>query len=303
MGIYIGSGLAFILGGVVISATSSRAGFVLPVVGVVRPWQIVFLLVGLPGLLVALLMLTIREPARKGVLAKRLGGTAADAASVGAVLAYVRDNRATFLYLNLGIALVALYGYGATSWVPTFFIRRYAWSPGQTGLVFGIIVAIGGTLGIVTGGRLADWLRQRGHADANLRVALLGAALGLPFTAIFPLAPTAVSAAVLLAPVLFFMSMPFGVAPAAIQQMMPNTMRAQASACYLFVINVIGLGLGPCLVAVLTEKVYRQQSAIHHSLLVVGAVSFAFAAILLWRGLKPYRLSLAYLKEWSDSQA
>jgi MFS family permease len=99
----------------------------------------------------------------------------------------------------------------------------------------------------------------------------------------------------------FFMSMPFGVGPAAIQQMMPNTMRAQATALYLFVINLIGLGLGPTLVAILTEDVFRDKNAVHYSLLVVGVISYVSAAILLWLGLKPYRGSLEYLKEWTEA--
>jgi MFS family permease len=160
-------------------------------------------------------------------------------------------------------------------------------------------VAVSGTTGIVSAGRLADWLRQRGYVDANLRVALLGSALGLPFVVLFPLAPAAHWAAMLLVPVVFFMSSPFGVAPAAIQQMMPNTMRAQATAVYLFVINLIGIGLGPTVVATLTEDVFRDQKAVHLSLLVVGVLTFASAAILLWIGLKPYRGSLEYLKSWS----
>ena len=90
--------------------------------------------------------------------------------------------------------------------------------------------------------------------------------------------------------------MPFGVAPAAIQQMMPNTMRAQASALYLFVINLIGLGLGPTAVATLTEDVFRDKNAVHLSLLVVGVVAHVVAAALLWLGLKHYRRSLGILE-------
>ena len=303
MGIYIGAGMAFILGGLVINSTSSQESFLMPLVGAVRSWQLVFFVVGLPGLLVALLLLTIREPARKGARRAKDGSMTVPPASPREVWAYLRDNRATSLYLNLGIGMVALFGYGAYSWIPTLFIRRHSWTPGQTGLVFGSIVAVCGTLGIVTGGRLADRLRQRGHVDANLRVALWGACAGLPFGVLFPLVSSAHWAAVLLAPVVFFMSMPFGVAPAAIQQMMPNTMRAQASALYLFVINLIGLGLGPTLVATLTEDVFRDKNAVHYSLVVVGVFSYVSAAILLWLGLKPYRRSLDYLKEWSEAAA
>jgi MFS family permease len=300
MGIYLGSGLAFILGGSIMQLASGTENTLLPWIGPVRSWQLVFLLVGLPGLLVSLLLLTVREPVRKGVRV-RSDGSAIKVPSAGEVWSYIRMNYLTFLCLTLGTGMVALYGYGAYSWTPAMLVRRYGWSPAQTGLVFGVIVAICGTLGIVSGGRLADWLRQKDYADADLRIALSGAVAGLPFILLFPLAPSATVAAALLMPVVFFMSMPFGVAPAAIQQMMPNTMRAQATALYLFVINLVGIGLGPPIVAALTEKVFRDMQAVHLSLLVVGAVSFALAIVLLWTGLKPYRRSLEYLKQFTEA--
>jgi MFS family permease len=301
MGIYIGSGLALILGGLVIEFASAQESFVLPLIGAVRAWQLVFFVVGLPGLLVALLLLTIREPARQGVGAKVAEGGATAAVPLGEVWAYLSGNRGTFTCLYLGVALAALNGYGAAAWIPTFFIRRHGWTAGDTGLVVGLIIGIFGTLGIVTGGRLADWLRQRGQSDANLRVALLGVVAWLPPGVLFPLLPSGPWAAALLAPALFFSSMPFGLAPAAVTQLMPNTMRAQASAIYLFVINLIGLGLGPTIVAVLTEDVFRDKNALHLSLLVTGVVAHVGAALLLWRGLKHYRRSLEYLHDWSST--
>jgi MFS family permease len=295
MGIYIGSGLALILGGMVIQFASAQESFVLPLVGAVRSWQVVFFAVGLPGLVVALLMLSIREPRRQGVVLK-------GAVPLGEVWAYLRGNRGTFTCLYLGIALAALNGYGAAAWIPTFFIRRHGWTAGDTGLVVGLIIGLAGTAGIVTGGRLADWLRQRGQSDANLRVALAGVVAWLPFGIAYPLAPSGPWAAALLAPAIFASSMPFGLAPAAIQQLMPNTMRAQASAIYLFVINLIGLGLGPTIVAVLTEDVFRDKNAVHLSLLIVGVVSHFGAALLLWRGTAHYGHSLEYLHEWNKAR-
>jgi MFS family permease len=303
MGIYLGSGLAFILSGLVIQFASGRQSPGLPMVGAVHPWQLVFFLVGLPGLLVALLVITIREPTRKDLGPMEAGSTALPPVSLRELWDYIRDNQATFLYFNLGIALLALDGYGATSWIPSLFIRRHAWTQTQTGLVFGSIVAVSGTLGIVTGGRLADWLRLHGHADANLRIALLGATGWIPFGLLYPIVPAASWSAMLLLPTTFFMSMPFGVAPAAIQQMMPNAMRAQASALYLFVINLIGMGLGPTLVAALTEDVFHDQKAVGYSLLIVGVVAHLGGAVLLWLGLKPYHRSLDYLRRWGGANA
>ena len=93
--------------------------------------------------------------------------------------------------------------------------------------------------------------------------------------------------------------MPFGVAAAAIQEMMPNEMRGQASAIYLFVVNLIGLGLGPTAVAVMTDYVFRDDNMVNYSLLVVASVAHIGAALLLWLGLKPYLASLARLTAWS----
>jgi MFS family permease len=305
MGIYIGSGLALALGGLVIKFASGQDDVILPLVGVVRSWQLVFFVVGLPGLLIALLLLTIREPLRQGSRMKAAGGRSLVvlAPPLREVWAYMSANRGTFTCLYLGIALVTLSSYGALAWVPTFFIRRHGWTAGDTGLIYGLIVGICGTLGMLTGGCLSDWLRGRGPSDANLRVTLLGVVAWLPFAALFPLVPQGWLAAALLAPALFFGSMPFGLAPAAIQQLMPNTMRGQASAVYLFVINLIGLGLGPTIVATLTEDVFRDKNAVHLSLLVTGASAHVCATVLLWRGLKHYRRSLEYLSEWSKTNA
>lgn len=305
MGIYLGSGLALILGGLVVKFATAQQEAVLPLLGAVRSWQVVFFMVGLPGLLVAPLLLTIREPARQG--SSRKGATGVSSAiavpPLREVWAYMTGNRGTFACLYLGVALACLSGYAAMSWIPTFFIRRHGWTAGDTGLVFGLIVGICGTAGMAAGGRLADWRRGRGKSDANLQVALLGVVAWLPFAALYPIVSSGWLAAVLVAPTIFFSSMPFGLAPAAIQQLMPNTMRGQASAIYLFVINLIGLGLGPTIVATLTQDVFQDKNAVHLSLLVTCVSANACAAVLLWRGLKHYRRSLDYLSEWNKANA
>ncbi len=302
IGIYVGSGLAFILGGVVTTFSESQQYFELPFYGSIRSWQLVFLIVGLPGLLVALLLFTVREPIRKGARQPTEGAVPAQTATMTEVWGYLRDNWGTFLCLNLGIAMITLNAYSMTAWVPAMFTRRHHWSPLNTGLTFGVIIAASGTLGLLTGGRLADWFSERGRTDANMRVAALAALALLPFGLAFPLVPSGTWAAVLLAPALFFSSIPFGVAPAAIQRMMPNTMRAQATAVYLFVINLIGMGLGPTVVATLTEDVFHDKKSVHYSLAIVGGTTQLVAGVLLWIGLAHYRRSIEYFKAWNESQ-
>ena len=89
-------------------------------------------------------------------------------------------------------------------------------------------------------------------------------------------------------PTVFLTSAPFGVAPAAIQEMMPNPMRGQASAVYLFVNSIVGLGLGPTAVALITDFVFHDDHAVGSALLIVSLISSTAAALLLWRGLRHF---------------
>lgn len=296
MGVYLGSGIAFLLGGLVIQFASAQGDVVLPVIGEVRPWQLIFLILGAAGLLFTLLMLAVKEPARRGAGA----GVAVPLAEVGR---YIRSNRRTVLCHNFGFAGLSFAGYGSAAWIPTFYIRTYGWDAGQVGVIYGSLVAVFGCLGIVFGGRLADWLAKRGRTDANMRVGLYAALGALPLVLMFPLMPNALWATVLLAPTIFCLSMPFGVAPAAIQEIMPNSMRGQASAIYLFVITLFGLGLGPTAVALVTDYVFADDNALRYSLLIVTTLAVFGSVLLLWRGLSPYRDSLQRLQQWAAQPA
>lgn len=291
MGIYVGSGLAFLVGGLIIRFASAQGDVLLPVLGAVRPWQLVFLVLGLAGLAFSLAILAIREPARHGVGA----GIEVPLKQAGA---WLKANRRTVVHHNVGVAMVSFAAYGAAAWVPSFFIRSHGWDAPTVGIVYGALTAIFGSAGIVAGGRLADrWLRT-GRVDAGMRVCLLGALASIPFGLAFPLAATPQLAAVLIAPSIFFLAMPFGVAPAAIQEIMPNALRSQASALYLFVVNLIGLGLGPTAVALCTDYLFGNDLAVRWSLMLVLPSAAAIGALLLATGLAPYRASVARLQTW-----
>ena len=296
MGVYLGSGLAFLVGGLVIQFASAQGDVTLPLLGEVRPWQLIFLILGVAGVFFTLLMLAIKEPVRRGAGA----GVAVPLSEVGR---YIRANRRTVLLHNFGFAGLAFAGYGSSAWVPTFYIRTYGWDASQVGMVYGSIVAVFGCLGIVFGGRLADWMAKRGRSDANMRVGLFSALGALPMVVLFPLMDTAFWASVLMAPTVFFLSMPFGVAPAAIQEIMPNSMRGQASAIYLFVITLIGLGIGPTAVALVTDFVFADDAALHYSLLIVTTLAVLMSIILLAKSLKPYRESVTRLQQWAANPA
>lgn len=278
MGIYIGVGLSSVLGGLVVQYSIAGGVPVVPVLGLVRPWQLVFLLVGLPGLFVAALMTTVREP-------RRPEAAAANTVPLRAVAEHARAHLGTFSCVILGISLISLANYGAAAWMPSVFIRDHGWSVARAGVFQGIVAGAGGAIGIVGGGWLADRMERRGMRDAYLRVAATTAVILLPCGTVYLVMPTGSLAAAAFVPLGVFAAVPFGVGPAAIQQLVPATMRGQVIAVYLFMINLIGLGAGPTAVALVTDHVFHDDHAVNLSLLGVAAVSYLGAVVLLWRGL------------------
>ncbi len=289
MGIYLGSGIAFLLGGLVIKFATAQGDINLPVVGDVRPWQTVFLVLGAAGIVFSLAFLFVREPAREGA------NGMSNEVPFGEVIAYLWRNRRSVLCHNLGFAMIAFCSYGATSWIPSFFIRSFQWKASEVGFVFGLIVMVFGCLGILFGGWLTDrWLRE-GKVDAALRMGILAAAIAMVGN-VYLLAPSGEWAAVLMAPAVFALGMPFGAAPAAMLAIVPNQMRGQTAAVYLFIVNLIGLGVGPTAIALVTDYVFANDLALKWSMLIVGVVGNLAAIMLLSAGLKPYRESWQRLR-------
>jgi MFS family permease len=298
MGTYMGTGLASLLGGVVIKLASHQEMWSLPVLGDVRPWQTIFFAVGLPGLLLVPILFTIAEPMRRGVK-----HTASSGLPFREVLAYVKQNRWTFLCHNFGISFVSLAAYSSASWLPTMFQRVHNWSAADSGIRYGIAVVIFGTLGSVSGGRFADYLRERGYRDASMRVMWLAAMCNLPFSLSVAIIPDPWMAYCFLFPSMFFTSAPFGVAAAAITEITPNWMRGQALASYIFVNSLVGLGLGPTAVAVVTDYVFHNDIRVNYSLALVTTCALAMAAILLRLGLPQFVESLGRLRDYSGQAA
>ncbi|QIB52656.1 MULTISPECIES: MFS transporter [Pseudomonas] len=294
MGIYLGAGMAFLLGGMVITFANAQGDVVLPIIGLVRPWQLIFLMLGGVGVAFCLVLFAIKEPTRKGIGA----GVAVPLKEVGAYLVSIRK---AVLCHNIGFACLSFASYGASAWIPTFFIRNHGLTAGEVGMYYGSIVMVAGSLGIVFGGRLADYLARRGYTDSNMRVGLLAAILTIPFNVVYLVADLNLVWFLMFFNV-FTVAMPFGVAPAAIQEVMPNAMRGQASAIYLFTITLIGLGIGPTAVAMFTDFVFNDDAAVRYSIFIVATVITLGSVALLWMGLKPYREARETLARWGERQ-
>lgn len=287
-GVFIGSGLAYFIGGAVIETVSGLEPWRLPVVGEIRPWQRVFIVVGVPGLLLALLALTIREPRRE----RAPGSGPVRAFTIREVGAWLRRHARAYLTFGAGISLYAVVNFGTAFWFPAFFERSHGWSPGKVGLLMGGATAIFGVIGVLLGGRFADWLKSRGRSDGNLVVTVLAAIISL--AAGFPLYLTTSEPVLLSALVVtnIVAAAPFGAAAAAMQEMSPRAMRGQAAALLVFLLNFVGLGLGPPVVGLVTDVIFQDPAKVGLSLLVVTIVGRSLAALSVGMGLRAHRLAV-----------
>jgi MFS family permease len=199
----------------------------------------------------------------------------------------------------IGTGLKSLLAFGTSVWVPTLLQRKFGWSLGDAGVAIGIILLTFAPLGLVCGGMMAERLAKRGLADANWRVVLVATISVVPFSILFPLMPTASWALGLMAINTFLGSLGPGPQNAALQTITPNPMRGQVTALFLVVFNLIGFGLGPTFVALLTDYVFGAESLLPYSMALTSAILGPIAVWVVWRGLRPYGESVMRAQSWA----
>jgi MFS family permease len=290
-GVTLGGGLAMLVGGLVVQwATTAQP--VLPVVGQVAAWKIPFLVVGIPGLIVALVVLTtVREPPRR--LEK--GGAASTAPKISEVVGYLWSHKRVFAPLFAGFAAIVIAGYAFNVWGPAYFMRVHGYTPAGVGVIYGIGFALFGTLGVLSGGAISDRLAAKGALDAPIRVSLWSAVIQAPLFVGAYLAPAPLAAAALFIVALFFGSIYGGLQAAAIQALTPNRMRGQVAALYLTTANMIGLGFAPTWTAWMTEHLFGGPKMVGVSLAVTTVVSLSVGVLLLALAMKPARRQMESL--------
>jgi len=284
-GVFLGIGLSFILGGLLVSSLEAAGGMNFPLVGHLSSWQATFVIVGLPGLLVALLVLTLSEPKRKSltgeVVEKRMSNRA--------ILQWLREHRRLYFAHFFGFAMVTLLFNAILAWAPELFIRIHGIERAEIGLRLGLIAAIAGGAGIVSGGVLCDWLTRRNATAAPIMAGLIGCVCLVPFAVAAPVMPTSDSALLMFVPLLFFSSFPFGPAATSLQVITPARMRAQVSALYLFVVNLTGIGFGGTATALLTDFVFRDPMKLDWAMSSIAMLAGVLSLLFLALALTPYQ--------------
>jgi len=236
-------------------------------------WRTAFMVVGAPGVVLALLVqFTLREPER-GHSEGRSVIDAAAPPSIWSAFAFMWRRR-SLRHIVLGSALNAFVGYGAVAWVPTFLIRSYGMTTASVGTSLALILGIAGGAGTFLGGYLADRLGRR---DVRWNVWLVAACVGggVPFAFAVYLAPTAALALAAFIVPAAVGALFLGPSLAMVQGLVPLRMRTVASAILLFVINIIGLGFGPQMVGVASDALAPRfgQESLRYALFAVGLVN------------------------------
>ncbi|GGD80029.1 MFS transporter [Croceicoccus mobilis] len=287
----LGIGIALLTGGLVIAALSQVSHMALPLVGTLETWRIVFIGLGIPGVVLALIVrLTVREPVRRTApdrVGKALGWKEAPR--------HIKAHGRTFLFQLGGTCMLSLAVYGVMTWGPAYFERVHAMEPGAIGVRFGLILGGGGIAGLLAGGFLGDWLLARGRSDAYPRVMAMAAVLATPPGIMLGLVGDAQLALALTAINVLCTALTTGIAAAAVQLITPAHLRGQMGAIYILTASVAGIGIGPSVVAFLTQYVFGDEMAVGRSLAALAAGALPLAAILLWLGLPHYRRSVAQL--------
>lgn len=288
MGVFLGSGLATLIGSGIVAKLPTEGMMTVPIFGEIYPWQMIFLYVGIPGLFIALLLFTITEPARKNAL--QVAGQTVKL-SFSESFKIIFKHKKAYLLICFSTACQALINYGCNAWVPTFISRTYGWEVPRAGAFFGLVVVISSILGVIFGGWYADKLTKEGKTDGRLRVGVLGGFLAL-ISFYIPLSPKAEWALLAISVPVFGLAAPFGAATAAIQEIMPNQVRALASSIFLFILNIVGIGLGPFLVAFFTDFIFKDENMIRYSLVLLYLLGGGFGLLFSYLALKPYRMAV-----------
>jgi len=278
-GIPVGAAVGIVLGGFITSLMS---------------WRMAFFIVGLAGLLLTpLLKFTVREPERGALdpprAANRSAAGAAESGAVGApslldVIA-VLARKGSFWGLSLGAACASMMGYGLFFWAPSFLVRSFHLSLLHASLSFGALVLVGGLIGIWCGGVLTDRYGEKRRSMYAFIPAIAFVAT-VPFYLAGVLTTTLwISFAVLLVPTALGLVW-LGPVLAAVQHLVPGNMRATASALFLFINNLIGIGLGTALIGMVSDlmRVRFGAESLRYAILAGTGFYLVAAALLFFAG-------------------
>ncbi len=289
IGAIAGTGLAFLAGGYVVSWVRHAPAVDLPLIGEIFSWQMTFIYVAAPGLLVLLLFLTIREPVRTQT--KQIEGAAAKG-SWDQVWEFYRENWTALWRHHVGYMFLILLGYAFVFWTPSFFERVHDVPAEEASKIYGAIFIFFGGGGALFAGWFAERLVRNGKPDGTLLAALIGASLFVPVVVIIQFVPDVMWVYALYIPALFLMNTPYGLGQAALVQITPPDIRGRVAAIYT-IMGACGNALGPPIAGFMNDVVFPEKEGVSSSLMTMCVFFGVVGVSIVWSSRKAFRVSLA----------
>jgi len=275
IGMLIGSGVAITVGGAILQAAQQGAFHHLPIVGAMAPWRATLVILGLPGPLLAALLLTVKEPARRNQ------ATGPDHASLKSSLSGFRSRWAVLAPLYVAMALISMGDAAVGNWSPTFMSRRFAVGSAEIGLLLGLASIVTGVLGTVLGGLVADRMVRRGGPPQRLIIACVAAGLGV-FGGAIGLAQSGLQVVAFFSVWAFMSAISGTIGITAVQEIVSNEMRGVAVAINSLGNILVGVVIGTSATAFLTDAIYRSPLAVGLSMTTVAVPVGIVATGLYW---------------------
>lgn len=285
--IFAGGQGSLIIGGLVLRSLEQSGALTWPLIGTLSSWQSAFVIVGLPGLLLAPLLLTMVEPARRS----SLGRTVALAESELGIRGFInhwRQHRATVTLIIVIAALVAFVYYSCIYWMPTFFFRKFGIPAASAGVMLGLSVAPAGIIGCLLGGYLGDRWTREGKVGDKLRVMFIWWAGALPAILLLPFAPNVPTTLLLCAIIGLLNALAVTTIPSLIQDAVPNQLRGLTTGIYLLLAALIGFGIGPTATALVTEQLFGDDSGLIYAVAIAPLPVLLLGLCLTWFAFKPF---------------
>jgi len=278
---YAGGQGALIIGGMVLKAFHQN-DFVWPVLGRIEQWKSAFIAVGIPGLLVALLVLTIKEPARQRSLGRQ--DKLADGADAPVPLvAYLRTRKTLWLGVFGAFSLFAFAAFTMFSWLPTFFIRKFGLPASSAGMMIGSVILPGGIVGCLVSGTLSDYWKKRRTYGSRMRVVLVAALLTIPCVALLPFTPTPTLAMILCGVFGFSSALATASMPSVLQDIAGNRMRGKITAIHLLLVSIFGMGFGSMAPAMVTDLVFHNEKGLIYAIAITSLPALLACVFVTWK--------------------
>ena len=285
LGPYLGAGIAMIFGAQVLDWTSQMDNVIIfPLIGEIAPWQLTFIAVGLPGILIAGLFLTIREPQRKIQESESI-----EVPSFSKVIQYVKNNWEVYGAIIIGNSCLIILLYGLQSWVPTMLLRVYEWDLIQSGRVYGSIAMLAGSAGVLSGPFVLKYMSKINVIAPHFKLAIFGISMASISLVLLPFQPNVNIALVCVTMASFFVTLPLAGTSSAMVIVSPNRIRGVITGIYVVVTSVFGLVLGPFLVASSTDFIFQDTNAVAKSLALVSVLVGPVGIFFMFKGINSFR--------------